>query len=184
VRLAEYLGVPVDRALDGIYIRLEAAAEFGDKITSGFMFDIYMPGQWTCELRAISFSVSQRGRLSIFSRDGSFIGKPQLRADDWLEICSHNTAVGYNRIEIPTSTKVRLMPCETQALYLHFSGSHLNVGSTNPTYEYNSMSTEMTLSAGMKLVCLRGRAAGTEMFSAGPHNDDRFFVGGIEYSLV
>eukprot|EP00418_Pyrodinium_bahamense_P047717 CAMPEP_0179158440 /NCGR_PEP_ID=MMETSP0796-20121207/77311_1 /TAXON_ID=73915 /ORGANISM="Pyrodinium bahamense, Strain pbaha01" /LENGTH=298 /DNA_ID=CAMNT_0020860111 /DNA_START=42 /DNA_END=934 /DNA_ORIENTATION=+ len=150
--LAEYLGVPVDSVKVETYVSVKSIDD-GDKTFKGFMFDLSMPGQWECCLRTISFRSSGSTQVTIYVKSGSFLGDPQVDAGQWSEVCCEPVVAGEHRV-LDYSSK----PSKCTHTFLSKTG--LQCGDS------------------MLPACEKGRAAGeTVPFTAGSHNDDRYFIG-------
>mmetsp|Transcript_130472 Transcript_130472/g.417490 ORF Transcript_130472/g.417490 Transcript_130472/m.417490 type:complete len:247 (+) Transcript_130472:112-852(+) len=185
-RLAQYLGVPVDSIKDELCISMKNTLAT-DCSFSSFMFDVHMPGQWGCCLRAISFESSESpGRVTVYMRTGSFLGEPQSDASQWSEVCRGPLQPGQNRIELPRGEVLHIPPCTTAALFLFFEGgAKLRYSSKRPDVTYANMSKgDIQVIDSMRLSFGVGRNSGTTLFSLGLHSEDRYFVGEVVYSLV
>eukprot|EP00927_Polykrikos_kofoidii_P036922 TRINITY_DN31125_c0_g1_i1.p1 TRINITY_DN31125_c0_g1~~TRINITY_DN31125_c0_g1_i1.p1 ORF type:complete len:326 (+),score=51.13 TRINITY_DN31125_c0_g1_i1:93-1070(+) len=184
-RLASYLGVPVDKVSDACYIKLESSAGLKSAL-HGFMFDLHMPGQWRCNVYSFIFSCGRSScNVQLMARRGSCLGGLDA-ATGWIEVGSAPITAGANRLELPWGSQIQLAPSETIGVYFLFDGDggEMAYSAETPNYDYASMSTEVSLSKGMRLVCLPGRLRGKEPFSQAAHTEERFFVGSIEYALL
>ncbi|CAK8986815.1 unnamed protein product [Durusdinium trenchii] len=183
-RLADYLGIPVARVVEDIYLIAEFQRAGDNKVAPGFMFDVMISGPFECLIHTISFSMGRGGKASLFVRSGSCL-EAQTDREGWKELCSLQVVMGRNRMDLPRGEAKTIGPNGVLGVYLCFSeGADDLLYSDKPSQaSHKVLSEHRTLSDGMKLVSLKGRVAGTNSFSFGAHRDDRFFVGSIEYSL-
>ncbi|CAJ1454610.1 unnamed protein product [Effrenium voratum] len=184
-RLADYLGLPVDRVMDEPYVSVEFQRTGDTKVAPGFMFDVVIPGPWLCLLQGLGFSMGKPGQVSVFVRNETCLGEAQTTPQGWQELCVRPVVVGRNRITLPRGQATMVGPMAVLGLYLAFSqGADDLLYSDRPSEpQHKVLSEQRALSEGMKLACLRGRVTGSKPFSVGAHDSDRYFVGTIEYSL-
>jgi len=178
-RLAQYLGVPVDSIKDELCISMKTTLA-PDWNGTSFKFDVHMPGQWGCCLRAISFKSSESpGRVTVCMRTGSFLGEPQIDASQWSEVCRGPLQPGPNRIALPRGEVLHIPPYSTAALSLFFEGgARLKYSSKRPDVTYANMSKgDIQVIDSMRLSFGIG-------WSLGRMSEDVYFVGEVVYSLV
>lgn len=185
-KLADYLGIPVGRVKEEMYLLAEFQRAGDAKIAPGFMFDVMISGPWFCTLHAISFSMGQGGKVKVFGRKGSWTDS-RTSPEGWQELAIGDPTLiaGQNRLQLPRGEATILGPYAVMGIYLTFLEGADQMSYSDKTSQTNHkvLSEHRTLSDGMRLLCLKGRVSGAQPFSVGTHGEDRFFVGQIEYSL-
>lgn len=184
--LADYLGIPVGRVKEEMYLLADFQRAGDAKIAPGFMFDVMISGPWFCTLHAISFSMGQGGKVKVFARKGSWTDS-RTSCEGWQELQIGDTTLvaGQNRLELPRGEATMLGPSAVMGIYLTFleGADQMSYSDKASQTNHKVLSEHRTLSDGMRLQCLKGRVSGAQPFSVGTHGEDRFFVGQIEYSV-
>eukprot|EP00913_Durusdinium_trenchii_P013448 g12628.t1 len=116
----DYLGIPVARVVEDIYLIAEFQRAGDNKVAPGFMFDVMISGPFECLIHTISFSMGRGGKASLFVRSGSCL-EAQTDREGWKELCSLQVVMGRNRMDLPRGEAKTIGPNGVLGVYLCFS---------------------------------------------------------------
>lgn len=152
-----------------------------------FMFDLFMPGELGCLLKAICFSTydNRGGDLTVYMLKGSFLGAPQTDALQWCKVCEAELASsmygpGIQRVELPSNEMTYIAGNSTVSICLFSTGSKICYSAV-PHSKHIGMTKSIHTGEQLHLRSTMCRCAGVDPFTPGPHDEQRFFTGAIEY---